>query len=120
MLAQESKNNHCKVGKWVCQAMIGGVENIKIGFVTRNSPDNNERHSILNIQTFKVRDLGNQIGLREDNAWGIVRAILDLVMGQPDGKYTLVKDPVKPEIKLFNIPAEEEEEEDKEDIATAA
>lgn len=91
--------------------MTAGVENIKIGFVTRNTPDNNERHSLLNIQTFKVRDLGHQIGLKEDNAWGIVRAIIDLVMGQPDGKYTLIKDPVKPEIKLYNTSNDEEEEE---------
>lgn len=100
--------------------MIAGVENIKIGFVTRTSPDSNERHNILNIQTFKVRDLGIQIGLREDNAWGIVRAVLDLVMSQPDGKYTLIKDPVKPEIKLYHTQVAEDEvaeQEPKEEIA---
>lgn len=101
LIAQETKNNHCKVGKWVAQALIAGCEYLKIGFVTRNSPDSNSRHSILNVQTYKTRELGTQIGLQEDTAWGIVRGIIDLIMAQPDGRYTLVKDPVKPEIKLY-------------------
>lgn len=101
MVAQETKNNHCKVGKWVAQALIAGCEYLKIGFVTRNSPDSNAKHTILNVQTHKTRELGTQIGLQEDTAWGIVRGIIDLIMAQPDGRYTLVKDPVKPEIKLY-------------------
>lgn len=101
LIAQETKNNHCKVGKWVAQALIAGCEYLKIGFVTRVAHDNNNRHTILNIQTYKTKELGAQTGLQEDAAWGIVRGIVDFIMSQPDGRYTLVKDPVKSEVKLY-------------------
>jgi hypothetical protein len=69
--------------------------------VTRVAHDNNNRHTILNIQTYKTKELGAQTGLQEDAAWGIVRGIVDFIMSQPDGRYTLVKDPVKSEVKLY-------------------
>ena len=39
-----------------------------------------------------------------DNAWGIVRCIIDLVRKQKDGKYLIVKDPNKPVIRLTLLP----------------
>ncbi|XP_043064680.1 eukaryotic translation initiation factor 3 subunit D-1-like [Drosophila ficusphila] len=38
-----------------------------------------------------------------DNAWGILRCIIDLVMKQKDGKYLIMKDPNKPIIRLYDI-----------------
>ena len=39
-----------------------------------------------------------------DNAWGILRCIIDLCMKQKDGKYLIMKDPNKPMIRLYDIP----------------
>ena len=47
-----------------------------------------------------------------DNAWGIVRCILDLIMSQQDGKYLIVKDPNKPILRLYDIPDNTFESED--------
>ena len=44
------------------------------------------RHVILGSQQFKPLEFANQINLSMDNAWGIVRCIIDLVMQQKDGK----------------------------------
>jgi translation initiation factor 3 subunit D len=53
-----------------------------------------------------------------DNAWGIVRRIIDLVMQQKDGKYLIVKDPNKPVLRLYDIPDntfESDEDSDEDD-----
>ena len=48
------------------------------------------RHVILGSQQFKPLEFANQINLSMDNAWGIVRCIIDLVMQQKDGKVIVV------------------------------
>lgn len=45
-----------------------------------------EQHLILTVHNYQTRDLGRQIGLRPENAWGIVRAVLDLLEDKPDGR----------------------------------
>jgi translation initiation factor 3 subunit D len=46
----------------------------------------------------------SQINLNIDNAWGILRCIIDLSMKEEDGKFLLVKDPNKPVIRLYKVP----------------
>ncbi len=62
------------------------------------------RHIILGTQQFKPTEFASQINLSMDNAWGVVRCIIDLVRDQKDGKYLIVKDPNKPVIRLYDIP----------------
>ena len=73
------------------------------------------RHVILGVQQFKPAEFGAQINLSMDNAWGIVRCIVDLVRKQKDGKYLIVKDPMKPVIRLYDIPDSTFESEDESD-----
>ena len=40
------------------------------------------RHVILGTQQFKPVEFGQQINLNMDNAWGIVRCVLDIIMQQ--------------------------------------
>merc|ERR1712061_517340 len=90
VLANELKNNACKLAKWTVQSILAGADNLKFGYVNM------------------------------DNAWGVVRCILDLIMAQKDGKYLIVKDPNKGILRLYDIPdntfeSEEESEESEED-----
>ena len=73
------------------------------------------RHVILGVQQFKPAEFGAQINLSMDNAWGIVRCIVDLVRKQKDGKYLIVKDPMKPVIRLYDIPDSTFDSEDESD-----
>jgi len=53
------------------------------------------------------------MNLNLNNGWGIVRTIVDMCMQMPEGKYVLVKDPNKPVLRLYEVPAtafEENEE----------
>merc|ERR1719203_1792156 len=120
VLANELKNNACKLAKWTVQSILAGADNLKFGYVTRYNVKDSSRHVILGTHQFKPIEFGQQINLNMDNAWGIVRCVLDLVMAQKDGKYLIVKDPNKPMIRLYDIPdstfeSEEETDESEED-----
>lgn len=45
-----------------------------------------------------------QINLNMDNCWGIIRALVDLTLKLPEGKYLFVKEPNKPLLHLYSIP----------------
>ena len=50
--------------------------------MTRYSVKDSSRHVILGTQQFKPAEFGTQINLNMDNAWGVVRCILDIIMQQ--------------------------------------
>jgi translation initiation factor 3 subunit D len=55
------------------------------------------------------------------NCWGVLRAIVDLCLKLGDGKYVLLKDPNKPLLSLYSVPAhtfedQEESEDEGEEI----
>ncbi|KAK2076323.1 hypothetical protein QBZ16_000847 [Prototheca wickerhamii] len=104
-LATELKNNAAKVGKWTAAAIAGGVDLMKIGYVTRASLRSNEAHLLLATQTVKPADFATQMNLSMDNAWGIVRALLDLFYDamEEDGTYLVVRDPSKPQLRLYQV-----------------
>ncbi len=39
-----------------------------------------------------------------DNAWGVLRCIVDTCMKLKEGKYLILKDPNKPALLLYDIP----------------
>ena len=53
------------------------------------------RHVILETQQFKPNEFTNQINLNMENAWGILRCIVDICMKLDEGKYLIMKDPNK-------------------------
>jgi len=118
VLANELKHNACKLAKWTVQALLVGSDIIKFGYITRFKIKDSSRHVILGSQQFKPLEFANQINLSMDNAWGIVRCIIDLVMQQKDGKYLIVKDPNKSVLRLYDIPDstfESDEDSDEDD-----
>ncbi|XP_076039746.1 eukaryotic translation initiation factor 3 subunit d1 isoform X2 [Oratosquilla oratoria] len=104
VLANELKNNACKLAKWTVQAMLAGSDQIKFGYVSRVNVRDSTKHMILGTQQFKPIEFANQINLGMDNAWGILRCIIDICMKLPDGKYLIMKDPNKSMIRLYDIP----------------
>jgi len=104
VLANELKNNACKLAKWTVQAILAGADILKFGYVTRYNVKDSSRHVILGTQQFKPLEFSQQINLSMDNGWGVVRCVLDIIMSKKDGKYLIVKDPNKPTLRLYDIP----------------
>ncbi|GAW80502.1 eukaryotic translation initiation factor 3 subunit 7 [Plasmodium gonderi] len=101
LLANEIRNNTSKLQKFICQAFISGCEDIKLGFISRKNANDAENHHILSIQSHKTKDLSTQIGLKYENIWGIIRYIVDIISEKPDGKYVILKDPLKALLRLY-------------------
>ncbi|KAF1999433.1 translation initiation factor eIF-3, subunit D [Amniculicola lignicola CBS 123094] len=111
VLATEMKNNSCKLARWTVQSILAKADTMKLGFVSRANPKNNNDHVILGVLTNKPRDFATQMALSLNNGWGIVRTIVDMVSKMDDGKYVLVKDPNKPLLRLYSVPDHTFEEE---------
>ncbi|CAL4080611.1 unnamed protein product, partial [Meganyctiphanes norvegica] len=115
VLANELKNNACKLAKWTVQAMLAGSDQIKFGYASRVNVRDSTKHVILGTQQFKPQEFANQINLSMDNAWGILRCIVDICMKLPDGKFLIMKDPNKAMIRLYDIPDNTFDSEDDDD-----
>lgn len=125
VLANELRNNACKLAKWTVQALLAGSDQVKFGYVSRAHVRDSSKHVILGTQQYKPNEFAAQINLNMDNAWGILRCIVDLVMKQKDGKFLIMKDPNKPMIRLYDIPdntfdSETEDAEDDDEPAVDA
>ncbi|KDD74097.1 eukaryotic translation initiation factor 3 subunit 7 (eIF-3), partial [Helicosporidium sp. ATCC 50920] len=106
VLATELKNNAAKMARWTVAALLGGVDLIKLGYLSRVLVKDASNHVLLGTQTVKPRDFAAQMNLSLDNAWGVARTLLELVAakGRRDGVYLLVKDPNKPQLRLYALP----------------
>ncbi|EER02886.1 eukaryotic translation initiation factor 3 subunit, putative [Perkinsus marinus ATCC 50983] len=132
VLATEVHNNAFKLGRWVASALLAGTSVFKLGYVTRARMNDPFHHSLLSVQTYKTEDFAKQIGMNTSNAFGIVQAVVDLVMqykapGAEEeeeedgasfaGKFLLLKEPSKSMIRLYAVPWEEFEESDEEEMS---
>lgn len=104
VLASELKNNSNKLGKWTIQALLSGSDYIKFGYVSRVHAKDSSKHIILGTQTFRPKEFAGQINLNMDNAWGVLRCIIDYCLKLPEGRYLILKDPNKPLLVLYNVP----------------
>uniref|UniRef100_A0A0G4GBJ7 Eukaryotic translation initiation factor 3 subunit 7 n=1 Tax=Chromera velia CCMP2878 TaxID=1169474 RepID=A0A0G4GBJ7_9ALVE len=104
VLTNEIKNNAAKLCRWVGQALISGCDQLKLGYVSRQSTRDPTRHSVLAVQSFKTQDLALQMGFSENNAWAVVRSIVDILLSSDEGKYLIIKDPTKHFLRLYKVP----------------
>ncbi|XP_027111805.1 eukaryotic translation initiation factor 3 subunit D-like [Coffea eugenioides] len=104
VLATELKNNANKLAKWTAQALLGSADMMKLGYVSRVHPRDHFNHVILAVVGYKPREFASQINLNTSNMWGIVKSIVDLCMKLNEGKYVLVKDPSKPQVRIYEVP----------------
>ncbi|XP_029691797.1 eukaryotic translation initiation factor 3 subunit D-like isoform X2 [Takifugu rubripes] len=120
VLATELKNNSYKLARWTCCAMLAGSEYLKLGYVSRYHVKDSARHVILGTQQFKPNEFASQINLSMENAWGILRCVIDICRKLDEGKYLILNDPNKQVIRVYSLPdgtfsSDEEEEEEDED-----
>ncbi|VUZ52402.1 unnamed protein product [Hymenolepis diminuta] len=112
VIASELKNNSCKLAKWTVATMLAGADLLKFGFVSRVNPKDTSNHVILGTHECRPLDFANQINLDMDNAWGILRFVIDYFMKCESGTYLLLKDANKQSLHIYQVPQDAFEEED--------
>lgn len=117
VLATELKNNAAKLGRWTAQSLVAGADLLKVGYVSRVNPRDPFRHQVLATQFYKPNEFALQINLNQYNMWGILKAVIELVMKQERGKYVLLKDPNKPVIRLYKVPDNSFEQDGETDLS---
>ncbi|KAJ1548944.1 hypothetical protein HK405_012534 [Cladochytrium tenue] len=105
VMATEIKNNGNKLARWTTEALLAGADQLRIGFVSRSTPKDRNRHAVLGSAVFKPREFASQMNLNLNNGWGIIKTFVDLVLKYEDGKYVMLKDPNKPMLRLYSVPA---------------
>ncbi|OQS05630.1 eukaryotic translation initiation factor 3 [Thraustotheca clavata] len=115
LLATELKNNSCKIAKWTHSAILAGADQMKLGFVTRSNIKDPFSHTILATQSYNPVDFANQTSLNLNNAWGIIKMLVDIFLNQPEGKYVMMKDPNKPVVRIYSVPLNTFDDEDEDD-----
>ncbi|KAL2817321.1 eukaryotic translation initiation factor 3 subunit D [Aspergillus granulosus] len=119
VVATEMKNNSCKLARWTTQAILAKADGMKLGFVSRANPRSAAGHVVLGVAGYKPKEFAAQMNLNLGNGWGIVRTIVDRIRAlnadedeEKVTKYILVKDPNRPVLRLYTVPANAFEEED--------
>ncbi|TMW67211.1 hypothetical protein Poli38472_012327 [Pythium oligandrum] len=115
ILANELKNNANKLAKWTAQALVSGVDEMKLGYVSRVNYKDPYSHVLLGMQSYKPDTFATQIALNQNNMWGIIKMLAELLLEQPEGKYVIMKDPNKPVVRIYSVPADTFEEEGADD-----
>lgn len=64
-------------------------------YVSRYHVKDSSRHVVLGTQQFKPNEFASQINLSMENAWGILRCVIDICRKLEEGKYLILKDPNK-------------------------
>eukprot|EP00948_MAST-09A_sp_MAST-9A-sp1_P002804 g2804.t1 len=104
VLATELKNNTFKVARWTAQTLLSGSDQMCIGYISRTNSKDNCDHQILATQFYKPKEFSMQINLSTSNMWAILKHLIEACLKQPEGKYILMKDPMKSEIMLYGVP----------------
>ncbi|KAL3467361.1 eukaryotic translation initiation factor 3 subunit D [Aspergillus heterothallicus] len=122
VVATEMKNNSCKLARWTTQAILAKADGMKLGFVSRANPRSAAGHVVLGVAGYKPKEFAAQMNLNLGNGWGIVRTIVDRIQALDADededkvtKYILVKDPNRPVLRLYTVPANTFDED--EDVA---
>jgi translation initiation factor 3 subunit D len=119
VLALELKNNTAKLAKWTAQALLADTDKMKIAFVSRRNPMDALSHEVLGMSEYGPEEFASSIQLSQRNMWGIVKAVIELCQKLPEGTYSLLKDPYKPAIRIFAVPADTFEDESSDEEAAA-
>lgn len=112
VLATELKNNAFKLGRWTAQAILSGCDLMKIGYATRVRPTDPWSHTVLGVQTYQTESFAEQISMTRNNAFGVLRNIIDVIMSYEDGKYLIMKDPTKSVLRIYEVPWETFQDDD--------
>jgi translation initiation factor 3 subunit D len=125
LIATEIKNNAMKLAKFTIQSLLAGVDSMRLAFVSRQTKSDSHNHVVLGMQTSVPATFANQLALNQANMWAIVRWLIDTVRKHADNlqdddaeeepmKFVFMRDPVKNQVKLYNVPVDSFQEEDEE------
>jgi translation initiation factor 3 subunit D len=83
--------------------------------VTRANLADPQSHVVVGAQSYKPKDSCAQMSLNPNHGWGVLKHLCDVCMRLEDGKYVILKDPMKGMLRIYRVPIETFEEEEEVD-----
>jgi translation initiation factor 3 subunit D len=116
VLASELKGNSFKLARWTVQALLSGVNGIRLGYVSRVHSKDSANHVILGTQVYKPAEFATQINVSMSNCWAILKHFISIVRGLPDGEFVLLKAPSKGLLNLYDTDASRAERKEPQEV----
>lgn len=102
LLVQEFRDNTAYLARKAYQSMVMDVDRVAIGWFSRSGVAT--KHGLLAVQEYSPEEMITQMNLNAENAFGILRALVDLFGKLPVGKeFRLLRDANRPVLKLYQI-----------------
>ena len=105
-LAIEMKNNAFRLARYVSEMAVSGADEVKLGFVSRVNSKNSYKHVVLMCKSYDPDTFASSINIRVKALWGSLKVLVDRLRQLEDGTYLLWRNPNKPSIHVYNIPAD--------------
>lgn len=107
IFAGELKKNNNKIARWTAKAMLGGLDAMKIGFVSRKVATDNTKHVVVGALTFAPPVLSAQIRFSLGNGWGIIKSLIDIIDhegGDDDYRFVVFRAPGISKVSIYQVP----------------
>ena len=105
-LAIEMKNNAFRLARYVSEMAVSGADEVKVGFVSRVNSRNSYKHLVLMCKSYDPDTFASSINIKVKALWGSLKVMVDRLRQLDDGHYLLWRNPNKPTIHVYSIPAD--------------
>lgn len=110
VFSSEMRNNNCKIYKWLCQAYLMEASTVKLGFVSRASQKESNKHVLLGVDSLTYKEIATIMNFKILDCWILIKYLIEFLMKQENGKFALVKTPFKPQVRVYKVPDEKKED----------
>jgi len=105
--ATELKNNNCKLMKWLIQAHLANVSNIKIGFLSRTNVKDPYVHAVLAVTDHPTAELASELGVDMYQVWAATKYLIQIFQKLSEGSYIIMRDPNRKNMHLYKTSIDE-------------
>eukprot|EP01015_Nassula_variabilis_P035567 TRINITY_DN896_c0_g1_i2.p2 TRINITY_DN896_c0_g1~~TRINITY_DN896_c0_g1_i2.p2 ORF type:complete len:174 (+),score=46.13 TRINITY_DN896_c0_g1_i2:67-588(+) len=110
LLSAEFRNNMNKVSRWLCEAYLAGVSDLKVGLISRSDAKDSKKHSLIGVESLSRKNIEQTIGFKMNEGWAYLKYLIEYLRGQEDGEYALVKPSYRQTIRIYKVNKDKEEE----------
>ena len=121
-LQKEITDNNFKVFRWIVQAVLADVDQVKFAFITRNNMKEVKKgHQVVATTGIKTQSMLQQFNMSMDHLWKVLRHVVNTIeesnlksKGEGEemaaNEYVIIKDNNKGAVKLYKKDIQDEEE----------
>jgi len=110
-LTREIADNQTKFMRWAIASILGGVKQMRFGFLQRVNDNVNTEHKIVGTQTVSTRAFATQLNLNMRNCWAIASDLFETLysLQEPQGTFLFIREVSSSTYKLIKKSEDEDE-----------